>query len=722
MQSLTQKPVNTFIRGLVTEASELTFPENASIDELNCLLDRDGTRSRRMGLEIETDAVDSSFTITDSDRVVTGEWENVGGDSGVNYLCVQKGNRIYFYNKLNAPYSSHETSHVINLGDYEHSAALVASSYDCQFTSIKGSLVIASPAINTILVTRDNITEVLTISEITFRIRDFKWIGDRTTYSEPGPNSVEREYDAQNCGWKGDKGAAAYNTYQSTRGEDPALTHYWYSGKNASGDFAVGTFRKIYGGTTLAGNGSHILDFYEQDRAAASGLAVQAYNSPEVTRFSTVASFGSRVFYAGLQSTENTGTVYFSQVVEDLEDIGELLQRNDPTAEEISDLLDTDGGVIPITGCAGIKKLYNIGDSLYVFADTGVWAIVGVDGVFSATEYSIQKISEVGILSAQSFVDAEGTPIWWSNQGIHTLTFDQVSGRGREESISLSTIQTYYDEIPASSKLKVRAGYGRINQRVYWAWPDANEVSESKLSNFLVLDLALQAFYPWKVSDSPTSSNDIVGFTFYEAYGADLTTIDVITSAGDDVVTSAGDDVTIEGVQLFETGAPELICLTRKLTNDAMVMATFTSTSYYDWGDGDYTSFAETGYDFSGDLSRSKNAPFLNVFMRVTETGWTTTDSGVSYNPVNEGSLLVSAFWDFKKASTTKPQQAYRLKFPVVPDPDNLDTFDYPTTVIDTRLKVRGSGKSMRLKFESESGKPFTLLGYNVVKGVNRNV
>ena len=34
-QSLSQKTTNTFIKGLITEAGELTFPEGASVDELN---------------------------------------------------------------------------------------------------------------------------------------------------------------------------------------------------------------------------------------------------------------------------------------------------------------------------------------------------------------------------------------------------------------------------------------------------------------------------------------------------------------------------------------------------------------------------------------------------------------------------------------------------------------------------------------------------------------
>ena len=53
-QSLSQKATNNFVKGLITEAAELTFPEGASVDELNCDLRRDGTRRRRLGVEYET--------------------------------------------------------------------------------------------------------------------------------------------------------------------------------------------------------------------------------------------------------------------------------------------------------------------------------------------------------------------------------------------------------------------------------------------------------------------------------------------------------------------------------------------------------------------------------------------------------------------------------------------------------------------------------------------
>lgn len=47
-----EKTFNTFVKGLMTEASELNFPEDFSLYEKNFLLRRDGGRDRRKGMEL----------------------------------------------------------------------------------------------------------------------------------------------------------------------------------------------------------------------------------------------------------------------------------------------------------------------------------------------------------------------------------------------------------------------------------------------------------------------------------------------------------------------------------------------------------------------------------------------------------------------------------------------------------------------------------------------
>lgn len=720
-QNLVQKTVNTFIKGLITEAGELTFPPDASVDESNCDLSRDGSRSRRLGADREASAVLSSFTITDAEVVHVGDWKNVGGQSGLEYLVVQKGTVLYFYNKATSPYSNNVLATTVDLTTYEVVGSIGVGQTKCQFTSINGTLIVASEAIDTIYVERDNATEVISVTQINFRMRDFEWIGEKTEY-ETGDStpSVEREYDTQNAGWVGTKGLAARSAYSAANGGDyPPLTHPWYSGKDATGNFDAAEWAKIYSGSSLLGNGHFILNPFNKDRGTASGLAITA--ETEGSRFKAVEAFGGRVFYSGLESGKSAGTIFFSRQIQDVNELGECLQQNDPTSEDFSDLLPTDGGVIQIPDAVNIKILHAMGSVLVVFAENGIWTINGVDGVFKATEYSVKRASEIGIASPESFISAGGTPIWWSRYGIHTLSLQDSGNGAGEQDLSTSTIQSFWDSIPEASKEKVTAVYDEVNKTIYWAWPDAGETVESKVNNFLILDLALQAFYPWTVSDEASSTDCIVGLAFYSGYGAGLLPLDVITAVGDDVVTSAGDDVVSFQNSNFATGSPTIVLLVRDGATNKLTMGGFVNQDFLDWGTTDYSSYAVAGYEFFGDLVLKKTSPYITPYMRVTETGWTGSEV-TGYDPVGSSSLLVSSFWDFGNNSTSTPQQAYRLKIMPVVDPDNLNSFNYPDTVITSRLKLRGRGRSVRLKFESEQGKDFVLLGYSMVGGVNGRI
>lgn len=123
-QRISQKVVNTFIKGLITEAGELTFPEDASIDELNCLLDRDGSRRRRLAVEVEENNVLSTFAVTSSDfEFTTGRWVNVGGQAGLEFMVVQNNSTLYFYNLSSEPYSGNQKSFSVDLTTFEHAGS-----------------------------------------------------------------------------------------------------------------------------------------------------------------------------------------------------------------------------------------------------------------------------------------------------------------------------------------------------------------------------------------------------------------------------------------------------------------------------------------------------------------------------------------------------------------------------------------------------------------------
>jgi hypothetical protein len=718
--------VNTFIKGLITEAGELTFPEDASIDESNCLLERDGTRRRRLAVELETNNVNSTFTINNTFVFTTGRWKNASGVAGLDFLVIQDGSTLRFYNTTAEPYSGNEESFSVDLTDYNFAGSVGPGLAKVQMDTVNGSLVVTSEAIEPFYVEYDSDANTISTTKISPRIRDFEWLGDTASYTSDKANAdTNRKYDTANSGWSGTKGSAALATYLAVDsdgdGEDdnkyPPLTHPWYSGKDTSGDFDVAEWDKVFTGSTLTGNGSFILKFFSKNRSSVSGIT-GITTEKENSRFKAVASFSGRVFYAGLTSSKNAGKILFSKYLDNITEAGRCYQQNDPTSEEISDLLDTDGGVISIPEASNILKLHVFGSSIFVFAENGVWQIMGVDGVFKATEYSISQVSQIGINNPQSFVSVEGVPIWWSKHGIHTLAFDQVSGRAQEQNLSIGTIQSFFEAIDGNARQQCTAVYDETNKRIHWFYPNNGEAISNKKNKVLTLDTTIQAFYPWTVADSETNTDYILGAEYYPGFGSKFIDNDVITLEGDDVITSGNDDVVVSSLTELAQADANIVLMVFNGNTSKLTMGLFSGTNFLDWGNTNYSSYAEAGYDFMGDLILKKNAPYVQVYLRPTETGFSGSDV-LGYTPVRESSLLVSSYWDFRTNTSSSPQQAYRLKYTPVVNESSLGTWDYPEKVVTTRLKMRGHGRSMRLRFESEQGKDFVLLGFGILNAAN---
>ena len=734
MPQLGQVAVNTFVGGLLTEAGELTFPENASVDELNCDLLKDGSRRRRLGLSIESGSALSTEVVSSNSIVTTHLWQNVGEQAGVEFVVVQLGATLFFYeqgdgealsaNRVDTTLVS-GVEYALDMTAFDRPAGNGASAAEVQVASLKGALVVSSPEINTFYITRNVTTGAFTETEIAFKSRDYTWQGNVSSYDSAlstGSTSTARKYDTKNGGWSdgpGGVGDSALSTYIGG-GNYPPLTHSWYSGKNATGDFSVSEWNRIYAGGTRIPNGHYILDVYSKDRHTPSGLGGTSLNTEEDSRFSTVAGYASRVFYSGMaDSTDDNGSkIYFSQLLNDgFDRIGDCHQQNDPTSEVLSDLLDTDGGYISIPEAYNIKKLHTFGPNLYVFAENGVWKIGGVDDVFRASDYTVSKMTEDGLTAVGSFVSAQGRPFWWSNSGIFTVQPDAI-GQFSAVSISQQTIQSFWDDISAAKRDQVRGIYDASTRRIFWLYPSALEASEIKKNEILLFDETLSAFIPWRISDQETATNYVVDATFNSGVGASDTIFNVIDTSGNQVIDSIGDEVVVT-----RTGralaSSKIKLLVVDGTTGSITFAEFTDTGFDDWGDADYSSYAETAHSFLGDLEMRKSVPYITTFLKTTETGWMLNDAGDGYDPIRDSGCLIKAYWNFNTEPVARSQQLYRRKHVPVVDTGDLATFDYPTTVIVSRVKIRGRGRNMRLRFESEAGKDFHLLGYNIIAASN---
>lgn len=76
------------------------------------------------------------------------------------------------------------------------------------------------------------------------------------------------------------------------------------------------------------------------------------------------------------------------------------------------------------------------------------------------------------------------------------------------------------------------------------------------------------------------------------------------------------------------------------------------------------------------------------------------------------GCMLTGKF-DFATNNTSAkwstPQEAF--KYSTLRFTKTVNELSYPYSVIDTRLRVRGSGKVLVYRYESEAGKDFELIG-----------
>lgn len=149
----TKVVANTFVKGLITEASPLNFPKDASFDEENFELNRDGSRQRRKGMDFETDYVEIATALSLDDfssaNPSTYKWTEVNGAGLSNFIVVQAGNQLFFFDISKQPLSSLGYLGSLTLTGYP-------SGVRYSITSVDGYLVVAAGVDTIAIITYDN--------------------------------------------------------------------------------------------------------------------------------------------------------------------------------------------------------------------------------------------------------------------------------------------------------------------------------------------------------------------------------------------------------------------------------------------------------------------------------------------------------------------------------------------------------------------------------------
>jgi hypothetical protein len=566
---------------------------------------------------------------------------------------------------------------------------------------------------NPLYVAYDSGADSISVNAITLQIRDFVGVSDSLALdNRPASLTDVHKYNLYNQGWYA-TGTSTSPTVQNVvdiwhsghPADYPSNTDVWWVYKNSLDQFDTASIDKYANTNSPAPKGHYILDAFFQNRSAASGVIGLPSVGSSYFRPSTGTFFAGRVFYSGVSYLEFTNKVYFSPIIERPAQLGQCYQQNDPTSENLFDLLATDGGVLQIPEAGTIYRLFPVQNSLLVFASNGIWSISGNQGIgFTANDFTVKFIAQVAITGPLSFVNVEGLPVWWAEGGIYAITGTDQLGSIGLANLTNGQIKTFFNNIPNGSKIYAKGAYNFQDKIIQWVWsseePGTN-LERYQYDRVLNYNTLTKAYYTWSVAES---DNLICGITTTRGLGAKRTPENVTNIATQVVTTISLDPVTTDIIETVALPSTFRFTTIRNTSGSTygLSFAQERDGNYLDWASTDspgvdYTSYFVSGYKVHGDAQRRFQPNYIYVFLIPS------TNSACYLN--------VIADW---AGSATGPYHSPRQQV-------------YPTGQVNrdyqyNRLKVRSTGLATQLKFSSVSGKPFGIIGWSIFESGNSSV
>lgn len=730
----TKLEINSFIKGLITEAGALNFPDNASLVDQNFVLNSDGSRNRRLGLKKQVQGGSHFYSINPGE--VYGDsvhiWKNPLQTGAYDIIVVQLGSDLRFYKSKPYPIIDNLITTYTLPAAHNKAISIVGD-------SIRGQFVLTYGSDELVVLDYNEITSTVSATYRRIEVRDVFGIDDgfdlteRPLYPEKLDNTYVNEvrhlYNLRNQGWP-DEAQTALNADGSKTGtvavapRDPVRVDineetpvypmpypsnadvFWRARVASAVDAsAVGAYspwellKQDYG-STPAPRGRAVIDIFNRDESRAEFLNsfdnflpgtvdTEYLNVPldrSVGWVSQIAAYAGRMFYSvkvttALGGDENTPKlntmVFFSQVAKSDEHIARAYSEADPTSEYMYDTVDTDGGFVVIPEAGEILRLAPLGESLFIICSNGVWELHGGERAFSATNVNLAKTTSVGGLSSKSVLVAESVLTYWADGGIYLISVDETSQRGLASNITAPTIQSLYKAIPLAEKKKATGVYDIVDRRIRWIYsPNNDPVWPPTPNNELVLDLDLQAFY-----------------------------LNVI---------QAGAAITFrQGLAL-----PDLVYLCMGRQDAATLEYSFYSYAdirFKDFETYDAKAILVTGALTGGTGSSDKQTTSLVMHFNRTENGYQLDGDALLFD--NPSSCTVTPQWEWTNSAHAgkwgQPFEAYRL--PRAYYPTGLgDPFNYSYTVITSKNGIRGRGRALSLRMESKPEHDLHILGWGL--------
>lgn len=302
--------VAPFVGGLNTESSTvMDLPEHTS-DELNCSIYAEGIRGRRYGMNVERDG--EFFALDEGAKPQSFQgyfWKNVG-KTNQDFIVYQVDNILHFYDAVQKPFSTAKIPGTVDLTNYIIDD-LKFSQYPVKFVSGAGVLLVVSKYLKPIQISYDFGASTFEVEEVVLKYRDLDGVDDGLKIDEqPSTLSDFHNYNLQNQGWT----ITEINQFYQDKSKYPANNLQWFIGKDNSGNYNTEELLKHYFGNTPAPKGHFILDYFDRNRAKASGIYGGSARKANWAYRNTWTSSGSywgyaiREFTQEFSSSEGTAT------------------------------------------------------------------------------------------------------------------------------------------------------------------------------------------------------------------------------------------------------------------------------------------------------------------------------------------------------------------------------------------------------------------------------
>jgi hypothetical protein len=711
----------------------------------------------------EDSYVERAITVVDTELVDaatnTFRWDLTGEYNGLYIIVVQIGNVLNFFESTEEPLSASWLGDALLDGDQ------TINPYS--LTQVNSSLVVATgDSIRTVTYDEEAVSLFL-VEEVTLEVRDFFGVEDvdqisedhidrgnevsfRPPYSDTAPPGLQDKwitgshvYNLFNQGWPTEKSWCFNNGTKAKRYPIEVCANengFYPSNADVYPEFVISVTDKdpkeikAYTPEVMeegelrnyaSAKGRYILELLSRGKRRqevykqpSSGGDIEFTALQDITpnSASVVAEFAGRVFYAGFSGKVTDGDdksprlnnyVAFSQLVSYRQQASQCYQAADPTSSEDSEVVATDGGIIRISEATNITGMASVGNSLLIFAENGVWQIIGgSDFGFSAENYQVVKITERGCVSPQSIVNIGESIMYWASDGIY-LCESSESGFFVARDLTGTTIKTFYNGI--SSKQSSFGAYDTFENVVSWTYGDGDELSYKP------------SFQAWYVNKIASTNLKIRGSVEVSPFvGGKL--IETITVEGVTVTVDAEDVVVTTGIKLDKK--TETKYLTIRPDNNTFTFSSYNATNFVDWEC--VSDFGEDAYAFmrgahftGGAGNLAKQSPYITFHFNKTEEGY---DS--EYEPINPSSCLVQASWDWSNSDNSNKQgrefQAYRFRRHYMPT-DNTDEFNNGYETVVSKSKVRGRGKALSVLIKTEPLKNCQLIGWEQEVTINES-